>query len=220
MTTNDKTLYIFLDESGNFDFSKNGTKHFVIAAYSTTEPQQHTLSLQELKYEILHTGYDQECFHATEDGQVVRDNVYEIIKRSKNAMYDFAYIEKNKTHPFKQNKKEIYTLLVGILLKYIFTRVTKKNTFKNIIVVVDQALPKKDQNYLKAIIKPQLKAFGKPYFLYFFQTKSDPNGQIADYGAWGKYVLLERNELRPIGEIKKLIASDFDVFRMGTRRYY
>lgn len=220
MTNPDKTLYIFLDESGNFDFSVNGTKHFVIAAYSTTDPHQHSLALQKLKYDILQTGYDQECFHATEDRQSIRDKVYEIVKTSKNAMYDFVYIEKNKTHPSKQNKKEIYTMLVGVLLKYIFTRVELKYTFSNIIVVVDQALTKKDQSYLKAVIKPQLKAFGKPYFLYFFQTKSDPNAQIADYGAWGKYISLERNEQRPITEIKKLIASNFDVFKVGTKRYY
>lgn len=215
------TLYIFLDESGNFDFSLTGTKHLVMCAYSTTEPQQHTLDLQMLKYQILAQGYEQECFHATEDRQFVRDEVYKIIKQSRNSTYDIVYLEKNKTHPLKQNKKVLYTLIVGALLTYIFGRIQRSNQqIDQIIIVVDQALTNKEQGYLKSLIKPRLKSTGMPYKLYFFQTKSDPNGQIADYGAWGKYVSLERNELRPIRQIQHLISNDFDVFRRGTRRYY
>jgi|JI6StandDraft_1071083.scaffolds.fasta_scaffold36342_2 hypothetical protein len=214
-------LYIFIDESGNFDFSDSGTNHFVICAYSTTNPQQHTLTLQELKYKLLTMGHDQECFHATEDKQFIRDEVYKVIKTTQDGIYDMVYIEKNKTHPVKQNKKDIYTLLVGTLLSYIFGRIEKqKHSYEQVIVVIDQTLTKKEQGYLKQIIKPKLKATNRPYRLFFFQTKSDPNAQVADYGAWGKYVSLERNEQRPINEVKHLLANDFDVFRTGTKRYY
>jgi len=38
MLTSMSTLYIFLDESGNFDFSPKGTKYFVLSAVSTLDP--------------------------------------------------------------------------------------------------------------------------------------------------------------------------------------
>ena len=214
-------LYIFIDESGDFNFSNTGSKHLVLCSYSTTEPHQHTLALQKLKYEVLHQGSELECFHATEDRQNVRDEIYKIIKTSKNAIFDVVYVEKNKTHPTKQNKRDMYSLLLETLLAYIFGRIDKQNyTYEKIIVVMDKCLPKKEQGYVKQVIKSRLKRTGKPYHLYFFQTKSDPNAQVADYGAWGKFVSLERNEQRPMRELDDLISNNFDIFRTGRKRYY
>lgn len=216
-----ETLYVFIDESGDFTFSDKGTKHLVLCAYSTSKPHQHSQALQELKYKCLADGLEQECFHATEDMQYVRNEVYSIIKASKDAIYDIVYLEKNKAHPIKQNKKDMYSLLVGALLTYIFGRLDKyEHDFGQIIVVLDKLFTNKDQGILTQVIKSKLKEIGRPYRLYFFQTKSDANGQIADYGAWGKFVSLERNEMRPMEEIKHLVANDFDLFRRGTTRYY
>ncbi len=193
----------------------------VLGSYSTTKPHQHTLALQKLKYDVLSEGHEQECFHATEDRQAVRDEVYKIIKQSNDAVYDFVYIEKNKTHPSKQNKKDVYAILAGALTSYIFGRLDQQGyNFNQIIVVIDKALTKKEQDYFKTLIKPRLKRTNRPFRLYFFQTKSDPNGQIADYGAWARSVSLARNEHRPLREIRNLISNDFNVFRRGTRRYY
>jgi len=33
-----RTLFIFIDESGNFDFSPKGTKYFILSAVSTLKP--------------------------------------------------------------------------------------------------------------------------------------------------------------------------------------
>ena len=46
-------LYIFIDESGNLDFSAKGTKHFVISAISTIYPMDLAQELQNLKYDFL-----------------------------------------------------------------------------------------------------------------------------------------------------------------------
>lgn len=74
------TLYIFIDESGNFDFSTRGTRHLVMCAYSTNQPEKDTTEFQNLKYSLLSDGVEQECFHATEDLQKVRDSVFKLIK--------------------------------------------------------------------------------------------------------------------------------------------
>lgn len=37
---NNKTLFIFVDESGNFDFSPKGTKFFVLSCLSTFKPAE------------------------------------------------------------------------------------------------------------------------------------------------------------------------------------
>jgi len=46
-------LYVFIDESGNMDFSDKGTKHFVLAALTTLQPLVSSSALQSLKYSLL-----------------------------------------------------------------------------------------------------------------------------------------------------------------------
>ena len=48
-----KTLYIFLDESGNFDFSPSGTKYFILTALSTTLPFEIGSPLLKHRYDLL-----------------------------------------------------------------------------------------------------------------------------------------------------------------------
>lgn len=71
-----KTLFVFVDESGNLDFSPSGTNQYVLAAVATTDPLFSASELQKLKYEHLKSGdMDVEFFHASEDRQFVRDGV-------------------------------------------------------------------------------------------------------------------------------------------------
>ena len=60
------SLFIFLDESGNFDFSPKGTRHFVLTALSTTDPEEMAPALYRLKHELVLAGQDIEYFHAVD----------------------------------------------------------------------------------------------------------------------------------------------------------
>lgn len=57
MTDHSNTLYVFIDESGNMDFSEKGTKHFVLAAVTTTNPLASSSILQSLKYKYLQENF-------------------------------------------------------------------------------------------------------------------------------------------------------------------
>jgi len=61
-----KSLFIFIDESGNFDFSSKGTKYFILSAVSTLNPLGKE-RLEEIKYDLMKNGTNLEYFHATED---------------------------------------------------------------------------------------------------------------------------------------------------------
>ena len=87
-----KTLYIFLDESGSFDFSSSGTKYFILTALSTTIPFEIGAPLLKHRYELLpnyacgpsmeERGY----FHASEDTQLVRNGVFAILVKNGHHM--------------------------------------------------------------------------------------------------------------------------------------
>ena len=50
---NENTLYIFIDESGNFDFSPTGTKYFALTSISTTSPLNDRLKMHAYRYKLL-----------------------------------------------------------------------------------------------------------------------------------------------------------------------
>lgn len=237
----DKTLYIFIDESGNFDFSIKGTKYFVLTAVSTTQPSLCRDSFLKLKYEMLKNGLCEESFHATEDSQQVRDAVFEQIKRVGNFSIDAIIAQKNKANPslyikhetvrpYNSNKSNIktlrteesfYRLISQTLLRYIFGRYNKSEDIDQIIVVLGSLFNATKQGYVLKSLKQFLKKTSdKPFRIYFHPACSDINCQIADYCGWAIYVSVTRNEQRPLSVIRPHVASVFDIFRTGTNEFY
>ena len=145
----DKTFYLFIDESGNFDFSPKGTRYFSLTGFITDDPITKRENLVSLRYRLLSEGVDHEYFHATEDKQAVRDEVYSFLASLGDTYEVHSVIaQKNKTHPtlykesYKKGEKQI-TLTTGIelykklcecLLKYVFTG--KSLRAKKIVVVL------------------------------------------------------------------------------------
>ncbi len=214
-------LYVFVDESGNLDFSLGGTKYFVLCAITAIAPLESSHKLQQLKYDLLSNGNggaDFQCFHASEDRQIVRDEVFKVIDSMNSVKINYLIAEKRKTHPIYHNQK-FYGLLGATLAKYLLLK-NKKTVYQKIIIVFDQILTKKEQgNFLKTV-KPLLKEIGKPYAIYFHRTMSDFNGQIADYCAWAKFISLEREEMRALKSISNIPQEVFDIFNKGDTYYY
>jgi hypothetical protein len=158
-------------------------------------------------------------FHASEDKQVTRDEVFRVINDLTNIHINYIHAEKRKAHPAVRNTANFYGLLGKTLLIYLL-KSYEAAQFDQVVIIFDKALTKKEQNQFLKTIKPQLKILGKPYRIYFHQTLSDFNGQIADYAAWAKYVSLERSEDRPLKSLSNIKMTSFDIFRSGTTKYY
>ncbi len=227
-------LYIFIDESGNFDFSPSGTKNFVLTAVSSLSPLKYRGSFQEFKYQLLCSGVDEECFHATEDTQLVRDNVYGLIHVLGDLHIDSVIAQKNKANPSlytEYHEKtgkiiktssgvEFYRIVCQNLLQYILRRYDRSNIQKIVIVLDALFTHNKKQLILKSLKVYLKKHFGKPCYVYFHQSKSDINCQIADYCGWALYVKHERQEPRPYKQIQDKIISEFLIFGRGRTEYY
>lgn len=132
-----KTLYLFIDESGNFDFSPKGTKYFILSCLSTFQPIKEREKLLNLRYQLLDAGFNQEFFHATEDKQVVRNEVFSILNSFSNDIeIDSVIVQKNKTNPslyyeeyYKKGRlikriigADFYQIVCRTLLQYVFKR--------------------------------------------------------------------------------------------------
>lgn len=203
-----------MDESGNLDFSAKGTRYFVLAAITVSNPLRLSNKIQNLKYQLLSEGEggsEYEYFHASEDSQNIRNKFFKAISTMKSDMeINYIYADKHLIE-MKGRGFEFYKKLGMTMTKSLLSKYSKQDSFDRIVLVFDRVLLAKDQdNFLKEI-KPKLKEIGKPYVIYFHRTISDFNGQIADYCAWAKYVSLERGEMRPLKELENLEIQTFDI---------
>lgn len=232
-----KKLFIFIDESGNFDFSCTGTKYFALTAISTLLPLNNRDKLHRLRYKTLVKGINQEYFHATEDTQKTRDLVYELIGDSgkcSDFSIDSVVAQKNKAHPSlylesyvkkgrlitRSTGAEFYRIVCQTLIQYIFKRFEFTDV-NQIIIVMDSLFTDNKRQLILKSLKTYLKnQFNKPFNIYFHQSKSDINCQIADYCSWAIYVKNERQEKRPISTIKDKVKSEFKIFKTGLIEHY
>jgi hypothetical protein len=103
-----------LDESGNYAFNKHGSEYLIFTALATDNPYilQHRLCELEkrLRKEKIMLS-ESECFHVTEDKQVVRDEVFGVLNRCDDFTVDSVVVEKCKTNPSLREETKLYRLL-------------------------------------------------------------------------------------------------------------
>ena len=221
-----KTLYVFIDEGGNLDFSSSGTKYFVLSSISWERPFDIYVDLTNLKYDLLEQVPDVEIeyFHASEDKQNVRDMVFDVIKRYLSRIrIDSVVVEKRKTMPSMQEEERFYPYMIKSLLNYVING--HDLSAINKVVVFTDAIPIYKKRHaiegaIKTILKPLLVPNGKVYKILHHSSKSNFNLQVADYCNWAVYRKWESNNERSYQYIKDYLKSEFDIFRTGTTCYY
>lgn len=210
-----RALFVFVDESGNFDFSASGTRHFVMSAVAATAPLESASILQNLRYQLLAEGHDVSEFHATEDRQHVRDRVFECFKMITNVLTHVLYVDKRLAAGRIQSDSQLHLRLGREMIRHVI-RTFAGREFEAVVVVFDQALTQKKQGAFLLAMKPELKQLSKPFHIYFHRMVTDMNGQIADYVAWSKFVSLERGEQRPWESVlTTLNPSEMDLSRVN-----
>jgi hypothetical protein len=205
-----KTLYVYVDESGNFDFTAKGTRHLVLSVLCTTNPVKNSLSLAKLKYGLMAQGRDLSNFHASEDLQQVRDLVFLEVANLKSCSAITFWVAKENYNSVRPGAVGLYKTFGKHIAKHV-AELASEETFDNVVVVFDKALVRKDQNSVLAALRPQLAAIGVSHHVYFHHVSKDFNGQIADYLAWAIYVSLERDEFRPRRMLPEHLNGVFEI---------
>lgn len=216
-------LYVFLDEGGNFDFSVNGTKYVTLTTVSQQRPFSWFLELADLRYNYLESGLDIEQFHAAEDRQAVRDTVFEIITKHLGSLkIDSLIVEKRKTGPALQPIEAFYPRMLGYLLRYVLKGEMRKGHTQ--VVVITDTLPhrKKRESIRKAIQQTMatMAPAGVAYEIFHHTSQSSIGLQVVDYCNWAIYRKWTESDERSYAKVRLAIASEFPIFRTGTRLYY
>lgn len=224
-------LYIFIDESGNFDFSVKGTSYFTFSALITNTPLKYDydinnlilkiLTKQEipnLKYEYLDQ-FSIKHFHATEDKQSIRDLFIKLINSMDNITLNSIIIEKRKTNPALYDPEKFYTKFLGSLMAYVF----QAYQFDELCIFVDGCAVTRNKDAFKKGIVKELH-YRNPWAkfeIYFPPSSTFSCLQIVDYLNWAIFRKWEKEDLRSYDQIKHLLQSrERDIFKDGKIYYY
>lgn len=218
-------LNIFIDESGNFDFSSNGTKFFILTAVSTTDCPELLSGCLQLRHRIAAAGLDLEEFHATEDRQVVRDQMFDLLERHvahRCFTIDAIIAQKNRANPAIREETVFYPRLLKILLHWVFRHRTHAMVDRTNVWAARIGTKKKRIVFEKAVksyLAHELET-SLPYDIFMHSSVSHPMLQVADYCCWAINRKWKDGDLRPYSKVRSAVLTEFDVFRLGRREYY
>ena len=221
------SVYIFLDEAGNLDFSTNGTRYFVLTSVSIRRPFSWFGALDEYKYDCLEAGAGTDVFHCSEDNRYVRDRVFGIIGANLDSFrVDSLVVEKRKTGPALREPTRFYPEMLGYLLKHVLPEVMKTNSVEvDEVTVITDRLPlnkrrRAIEKSIQGALSKMVPTVYNRYRILHHNSGSHYGLQVADYCCWAVFRSWEREDSRYYDMIKPAVRSEFDIFRNGVTHYY
>ena len=215
--------YIFLDESGNFDFSANGTRYFLLTSVSMRRPFGVYAELENYKYDCIENGGDVEHFHCHDDRKAVRNEVFGVIGAHLDEMrIDCLVVEKRKTRPPLQEDERLYRWSLGFLLRRVLSCELVSGA-SGVMVITDTIPVNRKRKAAEkaihgAVVGNQMP--GMKYRILHHQSRSHYGLQVADYCCWAIFRKWQRGESAWYDRIKPALRSELNVFEAETQHYY
>ncbi len=214
--------YIYADESGNFDFSRNAgaTRYFLL---TTVVINDHSVEseLLELRRELAWEGVEiRNGFHAVNDSRRVRRRVFDTLSRC-NLTIDVTILEKNKAEP---RIRPTGAYFYGFAWYHHMIDISIKGApYLDELLITAASIGTKEMNAsfntavetVKTILFPQtaLKTA-------VWSAPSDTCLQVADYCSWAIFRKWEHGDDRPYQLIAGKIGMENDLFSNGRVQYY
>jgi len=215
--------YVYADEAGCFAFTRNprASRFYIICTVEIGDPNLGN-QLLDLRRELIWADFPiADYFHAAEDKQTVRNEVFELIRKS-DIKIGATILEKSKAQPHIKSsdarfyKHGWYFHLSGIAPKLnlsqedevLFTTASI-GTKKGQIVFTDSVRDVLNQKIYHATWKT-----------HFCPSMADPGLQIADYCTWAIQRKWERGDDRSYDLISHAINHEYETWQHGTTHYY
>lgn len=214
-------LYIFADESGNFDFTRKprATKYFILctASMGSCNVANDLFALRrELAWQGLPLG---DYFHATTDKQAVRDAVFDVLGAN-HFRVQATIMEKSKAQPqVRRSKPRFYQYGWFYHFKYGVRSIVRRSP--EVLVTAATIGSKKERaSFESAVDDVMRQTVPGEWATDFCPSQADPCLQVADYCAWAIQRKWERGEVKSYDLIKDRISYEFDLWERGDVHYY
>jgi hypothetical protein len=212
--------YVFADEAGNFDFSRGrgASRYFILCTIASNhcEIGDTLLALRrDHGWRGLHLD---RVFHATEDPQSVRDEVFALLANM-DCEVDATILEKSKARPHLRDEAQLYKMAWYLHFKYLARHINRSD---RLFVAASSLGTKKARGALHAAVDDVVRQLSpcRSHRVAFWPADSDPCLQVADYCTWAIQRKWERTDERSHALIAPKIRSEFDVWRPGRVNYY
>lgn len=214
--------YIFGDEAGNLDFKVgHGASNYFIVCSTIMPDCEVGEDLLRLRRDLAWDGIALEStFHATEDKQLVRDEVYRLLS-GVDFRIDATIFEKRKTQPrISKNKEYFFKLCWYTHFKHVVPQVI--GTKDQFLAVIASFGTKKRRKIIRVGLEDVMAQTSPStdWEVAFWPAESDPCLQVADYCTWAIQRKWERGDDRSYSLIKGKIATEYDYFQWGSKYYY
>lgn len=204
-----KVLYMYFDESGDFDFdSGNGSRHFLITCAVTRRPFDAGSQLSCLRFDLIEEGEPMEKLHACADSVDTRVRVYDVLESYAKAFRVYAaYVDKMHVPSEYKTAEAIYSKLFELLVDKIYE--SEQLSMGDEVIAITDTLPVEAKKHqvtapLKKYMKLRFQKSGKKYELLHYPSCSDPNLQAADYFCWAA-----QRDLKGMNWPLKRVVSSF-----------
>ncbi len=213
--------YIFLDEAGNFDFSVNGTRYFVLTSVGMRRPFPALKALDDYKYDCIENGTEVEYFHCYNDRKAVRNTVFDLIAAHSDGMrVDCLVVEKSGIAPPMQDNTRFYPAMLGHLLNLVVPIELNTGSAEEVIVITDTIPVNKKRRAVEKAVRITLSKMlpRVKYRILHHQSRSHFGLQIADYCGWAVFRRWQRGEGDWYDRIKPLVRNEFQIAGSGMKR--
>ena len=215
-------VYVFADESGNFDFtSKSGASKYFILTTVTLPDCSCGHALLDLRRELAGKGIaTREMFHATDDDWPTRNAVLDVITRHAIRI-DTTILEKRKAKPSIRNTNDrFYKMAWYLHFKHVAKKIVPRS---GELFVIGATIGSKKKKTLFSSAVDDVVSQVSPttnWRTAGLPAVADPCLQIADYCCWAVNRKWEQGKDDAFKKIAPQVCTEFDVFAVGTTYYY
>ncbi len=162
-----------------------------------------------------------EEFHATEDRQEVRDEVYAYLAAQKDIRVDVTLLDKPKAQPQTRGSRErFYKTAWFYHFKHVGPQILDGHTETQITAAAIGT--KKGQAVFTSAVNDVMQQVvtRQQWKTFFPRSVAEPCLQIADYFAWAVQRKWERQDKRAYDVVCHHITTEYDLWKLGTKRHY
>jgi uncharacterized protein DUF3800 len=201
-------VFLFVDESGDFDFGQSGSRFFLFGVLSTRRPATFEAVLTKLRYELLEEGHEIECFHATDDRQIVRDRVFAVLGDAAPFDLDFLIVEKQSVPEPWRDPARFYPRLGHVLIQRVLARYASDD--ERIVVVTDRIPIKRQRNAVEKAFKTSIRQTlgDRTFSIVHHASSAHAALQAVDYCVWAVQRKLRNGDGRSYQLIAEWIRSE------------
>lgn len=216
-------VYIFADEAGDMTFraTKGISDYFYMVTVATAGDCAVGDQLMELRRELAWHGKQIEAFHAKNDRDNVRYDVYDLIAAS-GLRIDATIVEKRKTQDhLRVDQLRFYKQTALLHYKYVVPMLTSVGD-QLFVSVSSLTITRKKKRAVQDAIHDVIAqcAHGRRFVTTFVKNETDPCLQLADYAAWAIQRKYESGDTRYYDRIAHRVTTEFQPFRNGPTKYY